>query len=148
MPSLYHNSRHLAQLAALTQRDHSQSPSSVARLRRCCCQSLVWKPGRWCQGAAHCLECSVLYGHPSGYEAGVPVWTQCSAKMDKDCCHLCHKNAEHWTPPVRPRKSGKVLQICPQYWCGTPLTLNFPTQGASMVAPQTTYFNKGWTWPL
>ena len=64
----------LAHLAALTQRDRSRSPSSVAQPKCCCSQSRAWRPGRWSLGAAHCLGRSVLCGRPSGFEARAPIW--------------------------------------------------------------------------
>lgn len=78
-----------AHLAGLTQRDHSQSPSSAARPRCCCCQSQAWRPGRWSLRAAHCLGCLVLYGRPLGSEAGGPVWIQCSAKTQQEEGETC-----------------------------------------------------------
>lgn len=84
MPSLHTHPPHPTCLAALTRKDHSRSPSSAAQLRCCCCQSLVWRPGRWSLAAAHYLGCSALCGRPSGSEAGVPVWTLCSAKAQQE----------------------------------------------------------------
>lgn len=122
-----HSPLHLAQRAALTQRGHSQSPSSAAQLRRCCCRSLAWRPGHWCQGAAHCLECSVLCGHPSGYEAGVPVWTQHSVKMEEGSCHPCKCNAKPC--PLHQPQEVWYYRSAPN--TGVELfTLPFPTQEA------------------
>ena len=84
MPSLHTHPPHPTCLAALTRKDRSQSPSSAAQLRCCCCQSPVWRPGHWSLGAARYLGCSVLCGRPSGSEAGVPVWILCSVKAQQE----------------------------------------------------------------
>lgn len=135
-----HTPPHPAHLAVLTQRGHSQSPSSAAQLRCCCCQSLAWRPGHWCQGAAHCPECSVLCGHPSGSEAGVPVWTQCSAKRGKGSCHLLDPQKCRALLPTNQTQHIYLGRCYKSALLELPniglafFTLYLPTQEASVVA--------------